>query len=208
MLLSKPIKTVLEIGVGMGDFHRHLNLNISNVDYIGIEGSRELAVSAQKRRETIIESMIPPLPIKSGTVSLVYMSHVIEHFDSFQTVLHVLSEFHRILEPNGLVVIAFPDYNYYKNNFYEMDYSHQYPVTRYRAETLLQDTCFEILWSGFYQGHFKGIFRLSLSPLLAAWRVIFTILYQLTGKRKFFKGQITFGRNVFIIARKLKINHT
>ncbi|HEY7171061.1 MAG TPA: methyltransferase domain-containing protein [Vicinamibacterales bacterium] len=50
---------------------------------------------------------LPMLPDESA--SLVYASHVLEHFPRYQTVA-VLTEWRRILEPGGLLRLAVPDF--------------------------------------------------------------------------------------------------
>ena len=52
---------------------------------------------------------ILPLPIKSHTYDLVYMSHILEHIPWFQTV-DFLKEIHRILKGDGTVEIWVPDF--------------------------------------------------------------------------------------------------
>ena len=49
-----------------------------------------------------------PLPFKSGTFGLVYLSHVLEHVEWTKT-HQTLVELHRILRPDGVIEIWVPD---------------------------------------------------------------------------------------------------
>ena len=49
------------------------------------------------------------LPFKDNEVDLIYASHVFEYFDR-QDSVNVLSEWRRVLKPNGLLRLAVPDF--------------------------------------------------------------------------------------------------
>ena len=51
-------------------------------------------------------------PFKESSFDRVYCSHVLEHF-SYQNLIKLLSEVHRILRPNGEFLIAVPDASIY-----------------------------------------------------------------------------------------------
>lgn len=52
---------------------------------------------------------ITKLPFDDGSVHLIYSSHVIEYFDRTE-VMVLLTEWHRVLKPDGLLRIAVPDF--------------------------------------------------------------------------------------------------
>lgn len=59
------------------------------------------------------------LPLAGGTASVIYASHILEHFDRRQY-LEVLAECYRVLRPGGLLRISVPDFaacvaEYYEN---------------------------------------------------------------------------------------------
>lgn len=56
----------------------------------------------------ILGTMLDMTAVKSGSFDAVYSSHNIEHVYPHQ-VIPVLREFHRVLKPNGFVVITCPD---------------------------------------------------------------------------------------------------
>lgn len=197
------IRSCLEIGLGRCDFYLILPEPIrSTLRYIGIEPSQSLGVWGHTNGILVIRSFIPPIPTRSESFDMVYMSHVIEHLGDFQTLRHALEEIHRVLKPGGHLIVAFPDYLHYQEDFYEMDYSHQYPITLHRCRTLLYDSHFQIVRSAYYNGNFFGFWRYCLQPFFYIQQTIFQGFFRLTGKRIFFKAKILFGRNIVVIARK------
>lgn len=52
-----------------------------------------------------------PLPFKENEFDLIYVSHVIEHFD-INCIIALMNEFHRILKPEGVLHVRVPYYNH------------------------------------------------------------------------------------------------
>jgi len=52
---------------------------------------------------------VEQLPLKNGCVSLIYASHILEHFDR-HTYKAVLAEWLRVLKPGGILRLAVPDF--------------------------------------------------------------------------------------------------
>jgi predicted SAM-dependent methyltransferase len=54
---------------------------------------------------------ITTLPMcKTGSVNLIYASHVLEYFDR-EEVIDVLNEWYRVLKPKGIIRLAVPDFD-------------------------------------------------------------------------------------------------
>ena len=53
---------------------------------------------------------ITKLEFIDNSVDLIYASHVIEYFDR-TSIINILSEWKRVLKPNGILRIAVPDFN-------------------------------------------------------------------------------------------------
>jgi SAM-dependent methyltransferase len=60
--------------------------------------------------DALVGTKVFPLPYADGSVSEIYASHILEHFSHRQT-LDVLREWVRVLEPDGLLRVAVPDYD-------------------------------------------------------------------------------------------------
>jgi len=85
-------------------------------------------------KNVIAYNLLKGIPFKDGIFDMVYHSHIIEHF-SKEDAPKFLMECYRVLKPNGIIRIAFPDleqivYHYMKflkelkngNKQYESDY--------------------------------------------------------------------------------------
>ena len=57
----------------------------------------------------IAHDMRQPLPFRDDQVKRIFAEHVIEHVDFRDDIPRVLREFHRVLEPGGVVRIIVPD---------------------------------------------------------------------------------------------------
>lgn len=72
-----------------GDEYTHVDLaNLPNIDIV---------------------SNVNKLPLEDNVASYVFASHVLEYFDR-QEGLKVLKEWYRVLEPNGILRVAVPDF--------------------------------------------------------------------------------------------------
>lgn len=81
----------LHIGCGKRDF---------GPDWIHIDGGKFPHVSHNNVRK---------LPFINQSISVIYSSHLIAYFDRFE-ILDVLTEWHRVLEPGGILRLATPDF--------------------------------------------------------------------------------------------------
>ncbi len=66
-------------------------------------------VDAQTAPHVDIVGPVEQLPMGDNTVSLIYASHVLEHFGRFEF-KSVLQEWFRVLEPGGILRLAVPDF--------------------------------------------------------------------------------------------------
>jgi predicted SAM-dependent methyltransferase len=53
-----------------------------------------------------------PLPFPANSITKIYSSHVLEHFD-YPDLMKLLAECHRILKPNGIFSVCVPDASIY-----------------------------------------------------------------------------------------------
>lgn len=72
-----------------------------------IEGFETASISWNRNVDYVVNAS-QRLPFKDDSISLVYASHILEHIPWYQT-LATLQEWHRIIEPNGLIEIFVPD---------------------------------------------------------------------------------------------------
>lgn len=115
---------VLEIGSGYG--FQLCDLLLRGIDVVGVEpGESSFAGRFEKCRELLRENSLPDskvlcargeaLPFPDHSFDIVSSADVIEHV---QDVSRVLSECYRVLKPNGVLVMAMPNYNSYREHHY------------------------------------------------------------------------------------------
>jgi SAM-dependent methyltransferase len=97
-LLPHPDSRAVEIGVGSGRFAAPLGITL------GIEPSRALGRIARRRGIEIIRGRAESIPIRDGSCSSVLLVTVICFLDD---PIPALREFHRILAPQGILVLGF-----------------------------------------------------------------------------------------------------
>jgi SAM-dependent methyltransferase len=150
----------------------------------------------------VIPKMVPPVGLPAESADVVYLGHVIEHVRDHFEVHRVLSDCRRVLRKDGLLVLLFPDYLGYREDFFDIDYTHSYVTTVSRVRHLLGDAGFAPPRVRIYNAHLSGLARVLLSPLILASTLFFGLLYGIFRKEIFLKGKITFGRNVVMTAKK------
>jgi len=98
--LLPPFERALEVGVGTGRFAAPLWIKE------GVEPSRKMAAIAQKRGIEVKEGVAEALPYEDERFDLVLMVTTICFVDD---PLKALQEAHRILKPDGRLLLAFVD---------------------------------------------------------------------------------------------------
>jgi predicted SAM-dependent methyltransferase len=85
-----------------------LNLNLGSGKQ-RIPGCVHIDVEPSCEPDIVLDFVHNPLPYKDGEVDRIFLFHVIEHIsESFH--FKLLSEFHRVLKPEGSVTIAYPEF--------------------------------------------------------------------------------------------------
>ncbi|MGI9543904.1 MAG: methyltransferase domain-containing protein [Cyclobacteriaceae bacterium] len=139
---------IMEIGGGKGFF---ANACIKREwNYCTIEKSAIQTDKFLKRGIRAINASVPPLPTHDKMFDLVHADQVVEHLNNHDEAILFVQECWRVLKPNGLLSIVCPNIMSQKFYFYEVDYSHSYPTSKYRLEWLLKDYGFEISYAGFF----------------------------------------------------------
>ena len=102
----KSGKHVVEIGLGRAEFAQLVQS--SGYTYSAYEPAHLLAEHARELGITVYEQFTPPLCEKDETVQALVMSHVLEHFPSLEKVDQLFSEVRRVLDRDGLFLVAVP----------------------------------------------------------------------------------------------------
>jgi SAM-dependent methyltransferase len=197
--------TLLEIGVGKALFATILKKEIPEIKYFGIEPNKDLCLQAVSKGLNVINTKIPPVPKKFyNKFDFVYMSHVLEHFVNYEVILKVLSELRKTLKKNGKLIIFYPDFLDYKDDYFDIDYSHEYILTKRRVKQILIDCSFKIIKSTSFRGCFIFPYHFLIYPFHKIIKIFAGLFYTITKKEIFFKMKITFGKNILVIAEKIE----
>jgi len=103
-------KSILDIGSGTGSFLEVLNKN--GWHSIGVEPNKKARDLSKNKNAISVESIDK---IQSHTFDIITMWHVLEHVVDLEK---QFSEFKRLLNPNGTLLIAVPNYKSYDALFY------------------------------------------------------------------------------------------
>lgn len=75
----------------------------------GVAGWINIDINSRHADQYIAHDLRRRLPFRSGQVKRIFAEHVVEHLDFRHEVPLVFAEFHRILEPGGVLRIIVPD---------------------------------------------------------------------------------------------------
>lgn len=154
-------KTLLEVGVGFGYFANVCRDN--DMDYIGVDMNQNLVNELSRQGLDVICSAIPPFPQTVDKVDVIWMSHILEHARDYLHAREMLQAAYDKLDTGGHIVVIVPDYISYGKYFYDIDWSHGFPVTRRRLNQIISDVGFEVILS---KHHVSGVTNGAVTTLL------------------------------------------
>jgi len=160
---------VLEIGPGKGGFARACHEK--KITYQAVEANKALAEELRKEGFSVKTGAVPPIPME-GLFDVVFMDQVLEHMPNAKTTLELLESCHLRLKKNGKLIIAAPDYSIFKEDFFNCDYSHEFPVSTERLRQILEDSGFNIIEIGYFTLTLNGYIPCLIAAIIAkvAWK--------------------------------------
>jgi SAM-dependent methyltransferase len=157
-ILADSIENILEVGSGVSPM---IDATHHPVIYSDLSTIALMILSRQLQMENIaVAADGCHLPFRTGEFSHVVCSEVLEHLDNDR---QALRELHRVLKPNGYLLITFP----HRRIYYSFDDSFVGHKRRYELEdmrNLLSETGFFIEYSEKLLGPFDKI-----TMLIATW---------------------------------------
>jgi len=186
---------LMEIGPGRGDFYK-LCVNSGNIKYscydINLSVVNKLKALGADSNE-LTKNVFADI-----RTDVFYAAHVFEHFNNHCDITEFILSAKRTLENSGIFVTIFPDYKSWKDDFWDVDYTHTVPITENRMSQILYDNGFGIIYKRCFYGPFRywpGVFIDKINRLVSSLLLsFFPHSVKLKKLRNMFHG------NIFIIA--------
>ena len=107
-------KTLLDIGCGTGDFLK--TALDSSWDVRGIEPNPQARKNANTKTNNAVSDTSELERFKKNSFDVITLWHVLEHLPNLE---EDIKTFHKLLKPNGTLVIAVPNYKSYDAKYYK-----------------------------------------------------------------------------------------
>jgi SAM-dependent methyltransferase len=161
--------TILEIGCTIGNF---ISLAPERIRGIDID-KKALEVAKSRGFDVDYMTVDEKLNFDDNTFSGIFSSYVIEHL---KDPLFALKEMHRILKPNGKLVMLTTDFvnthGLRNGNFYD-DYTHIRPFTKISLEKIAYDAGFRDCQSNYAYRTVTGFGWLVRKKILSPKQIVF-----------------------------------
>ncbi|MCF8465148.1 MAG: class I SAM-dependent methyltransferase [Flavobacteriales bacterium] len=137
-------KNILDYGAGSGDFSNELEQNNWNVSAYEPDHNARKKIEEKNSKIKLIEKL---RNVETESKSVITLWHVLEHVHQLN---ETISEFHRILTTEGIIVIAVPNHTSYDASFYLTDWAaydvprHLYHFDPETLETLMSANGFRL----------------------------------------------------------------
>jgi SAM-dependent methyltransferase len=146
--LCEENPSILEIGPGAGRLARQILRK--GLSYSAVEPTRAMSTELKEiaklegKSVNIFDCTLAEVPeTENHKFGLVIAIHVLEHNPDPYSARAFLSKCHDLLSSGGKILVICPDYNSYRDLFYNVDWSHGYETTIPRVGSLLEDTNFK-----------------------------------------------------------------
>ena len=135
-LKQKP-KSVLEIGPGHGYFAEHCRQ--AGMAYEFCDTSPAVVSKMNELGFRGHLGLVQEVAANLGKYDMIWMSHVLEHSPTGLSAREMISTSRELLNENGFLVVVGPDALSWKNEFWNVDWSHGYPTTIRNVSQLFND---------------------------------------------------------------------
>jgi SAM-dependent methyltransferase len=195
---------VLEIGPGRGAFAEECEKR--EAEYVAIEVNHKLASDLYDNKFNVVKTKAPPLPFKSDSFDIIYMSQVFEHMNNISMAQQLIDECYRLLKKDGILCIISPDYLIWKEDFFNVDYTHSFITTARRLEEIYYENAFEVVYVNYTSGPFFGdmlTYILGvLNRLFTRQKLLRAVTLGLLSEERVYKIRYTFFRSFMIVGAK------
>ena len=196
---------ILEIGPGKGYF-ADLCAGDKRVAYSAIEANKEQTDVLKKKNFDVTQSFVPPIEKAAESFDVVLLSHVLEHMNDCKTAISLIEDVYRVLKKSGIIVIVSPDFLSYKEDFFNVDYTHNYVTTVRRVRAMVEDGGFKTIHVNYCSGPLHGKILASISSYLVKFLFAAGIPYLFARNRfldeKVYTMKVCLLRSLILIGRK------
>jgi SAM-dependent methyltransferase len=134
---------IIEVGPGAGHFAQECKKR--GYRYTAVESSAPIQAELESMGVAVIDATIPPVPLGDDSVDLFFASMVLEHMPSYTDAIGFVEEAKRILKPEAILCLTFPNAYTCGKIFWEMDYTHSYFTTPRRVSQLCRQSGLEVI---------------------------------------------------------------
>ncbi|HEV2522015.1 MAG TPA: class I SAM-dependent methyltransferase [Candidatus Acidoferrales bacterium] len=173
-----PQDVVLDVGAGFCEF---IN-NIQARQKLALDLNPATVQKANSTVTVISQDVTKLWPIVSESVDVVFSSNFFEHLSSKDAFQHCLTEIHRVLQPNGRLVVMGPNIRFCYRVYWDF-FDHLLPLSDRSVVEGLEITGFkpELVVPRFLPYTMKG--KPSPHPLLVRLYLALPIFWPLLGKQ-------------------------
>jgi cyclopropane fatty-acyl-phospholipid synthase-like methyltransferase len=198
-----PNPSVLEIGPGDG-FIARASSTLPVSRYVAIEGSPIGAAALREQGFEVRTGRVPPVPDGLGDFDVVYASHLIEHLPGPDAVLEFLDGCRKALSPRGRVALVYPDARWMRMDFWDCDYTHQWPSTPRRVEHAAEDAGFAVEVTHHCCLHFRGLRALALRTAMKLYPQRALSAVDRERSDFWYRGKLLFAPDAITLLRPLR----
>lgn len=181
------IKKVFEIGIGFGEFG--LLCLKRGYEYKGMEMNERLTLMAREKGLNVELGKAPPIP--KHNFDTVWLSHVLEHNSTSMEARNMIEDIYNSLNSGGHLVLISPDILSWKQEFWNVDWSHGYPTSIKNVSQMFKDAGFKIIYSGYINRN--------LLTWLIPHRLLDFLISPFTNRTLFYSFKSLFGWRQFMI---------
>ncbi len=143
------VESVLDIGCGEGKALDLLHQHFGTASIIGMDIDAKLIAKANKKNNnkyTLLIANGHGIPLADNSIDAVFCHQLLHHCENQE---NILSEFHRILKPNGLLLVGESCKVFIQKRSVQLLFNH--PDTQHSADgyaSLIQNNHFQIIPNG------------------------------------------------------------
>jgi len=136
---------LLELGVGKGYFaqacREYNETGEIEIKYSAFDRNKEMLRQLTESDKTIrtYSGELPKLTIKNKKFDIIYCAFVVEHLKNGLEVYDLINNMKKLLNDGGLMVLFTPNALSQRFEFYNIDYTHQYPTTARNVTMAFKD---------------------------------------------------------------------